>query len=653
MKETVPGMKTVGQNGLRGLELGVRLGMIGPPTGIGIAVGIAYVVSSMVVTVDRSGVMIPLKACRNHQGWSKGGPYGPLPGVFGVHGDIRWFQIAPYFQDGYFIPGMAYRTAAQLKEDTIQKRAKIQPTGIPVEMAFKEAKPPLKFKSFTDIPQNATAASDEGMFGEHKISGLDPRTKKALQKTAEVPFWVGESATLERWIHRTLRWRRNYAKRLDQGQEAKILITPIENEGVRDRIEKAYGREDMSLKDLLLCITGRVMENIHCAEAVWHARHLPKVVLTSSILADWMSDWMEEGADIPYGVTMRHVTAQLLAVLEQHTKDVPADKEVKAAYNKRFFLQAEYAGVEFNYLEIFLMMLPLIQAREYQEQREEYMKNPSGSEARKVWAFGSEGGGTSDRSRSKSRDGNRHGGESKRSHSQSGAHRGFRNRRDSVTSDTSHASSYSQRRKEGIQKSKQRWNNCASRGQPGHWARHCPNPKDDKKTIPRKGPRSQSKSRSRAKADDICNPCGQKGHWASECPNKGGSQERSRGSRDRKGSKDRDHDTRNRHCSQDRGQGSKDRGQGSRDRRSNCQEQRRQGSNSKNRSRSPSSAKPDDKCRRCGGKEHHPKDCPTKVVGGWQASKAACSTRQRRPDATPQIIGQRQAPLTTSSHCGC
>ena len=183
----VPGMKTVGQNGLRGLTVAVGLGMIGPPTGIGVAVGIACVVSGMVVTIELSGVMIPLKACQNPQGWWKSGPYGPLPRVFGVHGDIRWFQIAPHFQDSYFIPGKAYRTAAQLKKDTTQKRAKVQPTGIPIEMAFKQAKPPLTFKSFMEIPRNATAASNEGMFGEHKNSWLDPRTKKALQKTAKVP----------------------------------------------------------------------------------------------------------------------------------------------------------------------------------------------------------------------------------------------------------------------------------------------------------------------------------------------------------------------------------------------------------------------------------------------------------------------------------
>ena len=67
VKEMVPGMKTVGQSGLRGLKLGVGLGMISQPTGIGVAVGIAYVVSSMVVTIEPRGVMIPLKACRNRQ----------------------------------------------------------------------------------------------------------------------------------------------------------------------------------------------------------------------------------------------------------------------------------------------------------------------------------------------------------------------------------------------------------------------------------------------------------------------------------------------------------------------------------------------------------------------------------------------------------
>ena len=59
-------------------------------------------------------------------------------------------------------------------------------------------------------------------------------------------------------------------------------------------------------------------------------------------------------------------------------------------------------GVEFNYLVAFLIMLPLIQARKYQEQQEESMNNPSGSKAQRVRAFGSKGGGTGDQSRKKS-----------------------------------------------------------------------------------------------------------------------------------------------------------------------------------------------------------------------------------------------------------
>ena len=57
-------------------------------------------------------------------------------------------------------------------------------------MAFKEGKPLLTFKSFTDIPRNATAASNEWIFWEHKNFWLDPRTKKALKNWPKCLFWM-------------------------------------------------------------------------------------------------------------------------------------------------------------------------------------------------------------------------------------------------------------------------------------------------------------------------------------------------------------------------------------------------------------------------------------------------------------------------------
>ena len=98
MKETVPGMKTVGQNGLRGLKLGVGLGMIGPPTGIGVAVGIAYVVSGMVVTIEPSGVMIPLKACQNRQDGGKVARMDRCPESLGYTETFAGSRLPPIFK---------------------------------------------------------------------------------------------------------------------------------------------------------------------------------------------------------------------------------------------------------------------------------------------------------------------------------------------------------------------------------------------------------------------------------------------------------------------------------------------------------------------------------------------------------------------------
>ena len=50
---------------------------------------------------------------------------------------------------------------------------------------------------------------------------------------------------------------------------------------------------------------------------------------------------------------------------------------------------------------------------------------------------------------------------------------------------------------------------CNRCGKTGHWARDCPEPRNDGKTE-RRGPG----------ADDTCNVCGERGHWARDCPNK-------------------------------------------------------------------------------------------------------------------------------------
>ena len=166
------------------------------------------------------------------------------------------------------------------------------------------------------------AASGEGYFGEHKNSFLDPRTGEALKETAKVPLWDGDEATLDTWVQEILQWRKDFASRFDDTQQAQILITSVGPKDERNRICKAYHREDMSTAELWRYVTGRAVENLSRAEAVWRARHIPKVVPTSRIWADWMADWLEEGADSPHGITICEATNRMVAELKQHCKDV-------------------------------------------------------------------------------------------------------------------------------------------------------------------------------------------------------------------------------------------------------------------------------------------------------------------------------------------
>ena len=113
------------------------------------------------------------------------------------------------------------------QDEILPRRNKIQPTGIAGDMAFREARPPLKFKDFKRVPLDAVAAASEGCFGEHKNSWLDPTIREALKKTAKVPLWDGDQKTLEDWSQKMLRWRKDHAFRFDDKQYPKPKPKPI------------------------------------------------------------------------------------------------------------------------------------------------------------------------------------------------------------------------------------------------------------------------------------------------------------------------------------------------------------------------------------------------------------------------------------------
>ena len=191
--------------------------------------------------------------------------------------------MAPYMNGAYFAPGKAYRankTAHGLgaeQDEIFPRRNKIQPTGIAGDMAFWEARPPLKFKDLKRVPLDAGAAASEGCFSEHKNSLVDPTIGAALEKTAKVPLWDGDQKALEDWSQKMLRWRKNHAFRFNDKQQANILIAAVNNKGEQDRIYKAYQREDMSTDELWRYVAGRVMGDINSPEVVWRKRTIPDI----------------------------------------------------------------------------------------------------------------------------------------------------------------------------------------------------------------------------------------------------------------------------------------------------------------------------------------------------------------------------------------
>ena len=100
-----------------------------------------------------------------------------------------------------------------------------------------------------------------------------------------------------------------------------------------------------------------------------------------------MADWIEEGAGISYGVTIREATTVMITLLKEHCKHVPQDKDAQRTYHKIYSVQADYGGIELYYLQIFILVLPFIQTREYKERKEEHILSCQGAETKKVRAL--------------------------------------------------------------------------------------------------------------------------------------------------------------------------------------------------------------------------------------------------------------------------
>ena len=290
---------------------------------------------------------------------------------------LTWLQVAPYVKDGHFVRNMVRRSA-----DNMKMKYRVRPTGVPDDMrAFKEVRAvPLMDELQKYLKDSGEAPrTEQGMFGTQTNSWLDPQVNEVLKKMAKVPTWDCERATQEAWIKRFNEWRADYAERFDEKHQSDILLAALTNEDVRDRHAKNRRREGLSLEELWQDITGRRMVNIHKPGAKWRRRALPNEPLTTLSWTDFMNDWSEEGSLVRGGVTHRQARDRLIKELRRHVKECPQDAATKAAYNKIYRVQADHGGLEFNYWELFMHVMPFLSSAEYAEMEEEFLTDEAAS----------------------------------------------------------------------------------------------------------------------------------------------------------------------------------------------------------------------------------------------------------------------------------
>ena len=121
------------------------------------------------------------------------------------------------------------------------------------------------------------------------------------------------------------------------------------------------------------------MVNIHKPGAKWRRRALPSEPLTTLSWTDFMNDWSEEGSLVRGGVTHRQARDRLIKELCRHVKECPKDAATKAAYNNIYRVQADHGGLEFNFRELFMHVMPFLSSAEYAEMEEEFSTDDAAS----------------------------------------------------------------------------------------------------------------------------------------------------------------------------------------------------------------------------------------------------------------------------------
>ena len=264
--------------------------------------------------------------------------------------DLRFFDSNLFF-DPYapleFSDGSAHGS----------KFPKVKPSGVPQGpgLAFAEVPPYSQDNETEDsAPYPVGSQPGPGLFGNLSTPFLDHKTLTETQALATVPHWDGSGETGIQWWQEYRIWDNDVGRGLGDAVRRRVLRAAIPAK-LGAQFTKRIVRRCQGYEVMKAMVRAEVFRraNPDVISDAWKAIELPSEP-TALDAAAFMDDWCYYGVRVKGGVTHQAARDQFLDALGPRQE----------TFIYKMYLEEKRHGKEHNYLEIFLVLMSELLARD-------------------------------------------------------------------------------------------------------------------------------------------------------------------------------------------------------------------------------------------------------------------------------------------------